>query len=76
MPKGSGCSQFNGYEIPRSAAGRIDVAVTHEVSDPQVVCTGDYPIVETVVPLGSDFATGTEYMVTLNSETAALVVVR
>ena len=40
LPKGSGCSQFNGYEIRRGEPNRIDVAITHhEVADPFVVCT-------------------------------------
>ena len=69
MPSGS-CSQFNGYEIRRSENNSIDVTITHhEVADPQVICTADYPIVETVVPLGSDFEPGEEYTVILNSDT-------
>ena len=70
MPKGSGCSQFNGYEIRRAEANRIDVVVTHhEVADPDVVCTADFPTVETYVPLGSDFEPGAEYTVTVNGDT-------
>lgn len=69
MPKGSGCSQFNGYEVRRSEPNRIEVAITHhEVAEPDVVCIADYPIVETLVPLGSDFEPGVEYSVTVNSE--------
>ena len=69
MPSGS-CSQFNGYEIRRSENNSIDVAITHhQVADPQVICTADYPIVETVVPLGSDFEPGEEYTVIVNSDT-------
>ena len=70
MPKGSGCSQFNGYEIQRRESNRIDVAITHhEVADPFVACTADYPVVETLVPLGSDFEPGVDYTVSVNSET-------
>ena len=69
MPKGGSCSRFNGYEIQRREPYRIHVVVTHhEVVDPGVVCTADYPIVETTVPLGSDFEPGTEYTVTVNSD--------
>ena len=69
MPKGSGCSQFNGYEIRRSEPYRIEVAITHyEVAEPDVVCIADYPIVETLVPLGSDFESGVEYTVSINSK--------
>ena len=70
MPKGSGCSQFNGYEIHRREGGRIDVIVTHhQVADPFVICTADYPMVETTVPLGFDFEPGVEYTVSVNSDT-------
>ena len=69
MPKGGSCSQFNGYEIQRREPYRIHVVVTHhEVVDPGVVCSADYPIVETTVPLGSDFEPGKEYTVTVNSD--------
>ena len=71
LPRGSACSQFNGYEIRRGGTNRVEVSITHhEVSDPDVVCTADYPVVETIVPLGSDFETGAEYTVDVNSETA------
>ena len=53
MPKGSTCSQFNGYEIRRSEPTALDVVVTHhEVADAAAPCTADYPIVETAVPSG------------------------
>ena len=71
MPKVGSCSQFNGYEIRRRESNTIDVAITHhEVTDPQAACTRDLPVVETAVPLGSDFEQGVEYTVTVNSETA------
>ena len=70
MPKGGSCSQFNGYEIRSRGSKRIDVAITHhEVADPQAACTRDLPVVETTVPLGSDFEPGVEYTVSINSET-------
>ena len=77
MPKGSSCSQFNGYEIRRRESNRTDVAITHhQVADPFVVCTADYPVVETIVPLGSDFEPGVEYTVSVNSETTRSFVAR
>ena len=77
MPKGSGCSQFNGYEIRRIESSSIEVAITHhEVADPLVMCTADYPIVETDVPLGSDFEPGVEYAVIVNSDTTSSFVAR
>ncbi len=69
LPKGSACSRFNGYEKRRTDEDQIDVTITHhEVSDPMVVCTADYPTVETVVPLGDDFETGVEYTVRVNGD--------
>ena len=77
MPKGSGCSQFNGYEIRRRESNSIEVAITHhQVADPLVMCTADYPIVETDVPLGSDFEPGVEYAVIVNSDTTSSFVAR
>ena len=75
LPEGSSCSQFNGYEIRRRDAGRIEVVITyHQIADPvvpftAVPCTADRPIVETDVPLGSDFEPGVEYTVTVNTDT-------
>ncbi len=71
MPGGSSCSQSNGYEIQRTEPNRIDVLITHHrVADPSIVCTADLPILETLVPLGSGYEPGTEYTVTINSDTA------
>ena len=69
LSKGSSCWQFNGYEIRRSESDTVEVTVTHhEVSDPMVACTADYPIVETTVPLGPDLEPGVEYTVVVNSD--------
>ena len=68
MPAGRSCSQFNGFEIRRNGPNRFEVLITHhEVADPSAICTTDYPIVETAVPLGSDFDSGTEYTVSVNA---------
>ena len=77
MPSGSSCSQFNGYEIRRGESETVEVRITHhEVSDPMVVCTTDYPIVETTVPLGSNFEPGVEYTVVVNSDISKNFVAR
>ena len=69
LPKGSSCSQFNGYEIRRRESNEIEMVVTHhEIADQQVVCTADFPIVETNVPLGSNFEPGEEYTIRVNSD--------
>ena len=71
LPTGSSCSQFNGYEIRRAESNRIDVLITHhQVADANVVCTADYPVVETTVPLGADFEPGVEYTVVVNADTS------
>ena len=77
LPKGSSCSWSNGYEIRRGETDRIEVIVTHhEVADQMVICTADYPAVETFVPLGTDFEPGVEYTVSVNSETVKSFVTR
>ena len=77
MPQGSSCSQFNGYEIRRSASNSIDVIVTHHhVVAKDVICTADYPIVETIVPLGSEFEPGMEYTISVNGDTTTSFVAR
>ena len=77
MPQGSSCSQFNGYEVRRSDSNSIDVIVTHHyVAAKNVICTADYPIVETIVPLGSEFEPGMEYTVSVNGDTTTSFVAR
>ncbi len=76
MPSGS-CSHFNGYEIRRDNSNALEVRITHHyVVDNDVVCTTDYPIVETIVPLGSDFEAGVEYTITVNGQNPLSLVAR
>lgn len=66
-PSGS-CTQYNGYEIVRGNDDTIDVLVTHHsIADPNVMCTKDFPIDETVVPLGV-LEADVEYTVTVNGK--------
>ena len=75
-PSGS-CTQYNGYEIRREEPSVVEVRVTHHrVSDPEARCTRDFPSDRTVVPLGSDFEPGTEYIVRVNGEDGATFVAR
>ena len=77
MQHGSSCSQFNGYEIRRSESNSIDIIVTHHyVAAKNVICTTDYPIVETIVSLGSEFEPGMEYTVSVNGDTTTSFVAR
>ena len=70
LPAGSSCSAFNGYDIVRRFAGRIEVTVTDlRVAPGQVVpCTADLPVVNTEIPLGSDLTSGETYTVVVNDE--------
>lgn len=66
-PSGS-CTQYNGYAVRRTNDNAIDVRVTHhQVADPNVMCTADFPIDETVVPLGA-LESGVEYAITVNGK--------
>ncbi len=70
MPKGGSCSRFNGYAIDRSEETRIEVQITqHELMAQSMACTADFPIIETSVPLGSDFESGVEYTIVVNDDT-------
>ena len=67
LPKGSSCSKFNGYKINRRFAERMDVTVTHiEVTEDNVPCTADLPVVVTEIPFGADFVEGQTYTVSVN----------
>lgn len=76
MPSGS-CSHFNGFEIRRDDSNAIDVRITHHyVVAEGIACTTDFPIIETVVPLGADFEQGAEYTVSVNGENKQSFVAR
>ena len=69
LPRGSSCSRFNGYDVARPSANLIVLTVTHlEVTEDNVPCTRDLPVVETVVSLGSGFNSGEEYTVEINGQ--------
>ena len=69
LPLGSSCSQFNGYDVSRPFANNIQVIVTHlEVTGENVPCTRDLPVVETNIPLGSNFDSAQEYTITIVEE--------
>lgn len=77
LPKGSGCTLFNGYEIRRRKGGRIDVVITHhEVTDPPVPCIADFPTVETFVPTGRGLEPGVEYTFSVHSARVGSYVAR
>ena len=77
LPRGSSCSQLNGYETRRTDQSEIDVIVSHhEVADTLAACTADYSLVESIVPLGDDLEPGAEYTVSVNSDTVTSFVAR
>ena len=67
-PSGS-CTRYNGYETIRREPAHIEVRLTHhEVADPDIICTADFPTEETVIPLGPDFEPGDEDLITVNGK--------
>ena len=66
-PSGS-CTQYNGYEVIRRNDNTIDVRITHHaITARDVMCTADFPIEETIVPLGT-LEEGVEYAITVNGK--------
>jgi hypothetical protein len=67
LPKGSSCSRFSGYTINNRFLERIEVSVSHrEVSEDNVPCTRDLPVIVTDIPLGTEFVPGMTYTVVVN----------
>ncbi len=72
LPRGSSCSSFNGYHINRRFFDRVEVTVTYfEVSEDNVPCTRDLPVVVTEMQLGENFESGCTYTVSVNGEETA-----
>ena len=70
-PSGS-CTRYNGYEVRLEQPDAIDIIVTHHrVSDREAICTLDYPVDETLVPLDLNLASGGQYTVRINGDTEA-----
>ena len=73
-PSGS-CTRYNGYEVQVREPGIIEVSITHhQVSNPEALCTRDFPVDETVAPLQFDLTSGAEYTVLVNGEEAGTFV--
>ena len=67
----NGCVRFAGWAItsvptPGDPAVRIEV-LNWVPTDPEIACAQVYGIVDTTIPLGSDFTPGTVYSVEVNS---------
>ena len=71
-PSGS-CTRVNGYEVIQRKPNIVEVFITHhQVSAPNVACTKDFPITETIVPLWSDFTAGEKYTIRVNGKARTL----
>ena len=69
LPKGSSCSRFVGYKLNRRFLEYIEVSVTHrEVSEDNVPCTRDLPVIVTDIPLGTGFDETMTYTVVVNGQ--------
>ncbi|MBM3945248.1 MAG: hypothetical protein FJ317_07170 [SAR202 cluster bacterium] len=67
QPRGSSCSDFNGYDVSRESGDTIQVTVTNlEAADPNAACTRDLPVGQVKVPLGRGFESGHTYQVVVN----------
>ena len=63
----NGCTRFDRYELSRLDDTSFRVEIINSVpTDPGRICTQVYGIVETSVPLGTDFESGTTYTVSVN----------
>lgn len=72
-PSGS-CTRYNGYEVQQEQPDSIDITVTHHrVTDPQALCTRDYPVDETLVLLDPYLASGEQYVVWVNGDTSVTI---
>ncbi|MFQ5872937.1 MAG: hypothetical protein ACE5JL_03945 [Dehalococcoidia bacterium] len=63
------CVSFAGYFLSRNnETVQVDV-VNWKLADPNVACAEVYGIVDTIIPLGSEFDSGTTYTVNVNDVT-------
>jgi|GEM_PF-213124 len=64
----NGCTRFDDYTVSRDG-NTIIIKVTNTVpADRQIMCTMVYGLVKTEAPLGSDFQSGTTYVVDVNGK--------
>jgi len=60
------CASFAGYRLDRDGTTIQVEMMNLKPSDPEVVCAQVYTTVETIIPLGSDFESGTTYTIAVN----------
>jgi hypothetical protein len=65
----NGCALFEAAEVAGRSGNTITIEVTNTMpSDDAVICTQIYGTKETVIELGTDFDSGTEYTVRVNDK--------
>ena len=69
----SGCVTFAGYRLERGGDPIRVEMVNWKPADPEVACPAVYGTVETNIPLGSDFQSGTTYTVVVNDVTETFI---
>ena len=67
------CATFGGYRIERDGDMISIEIINWEPADPRVACAEVYRVVETTIPLGSDFQSGSTYTVLVNDVTETFV---
>jgi hypothetical protein len=72
QPRGSSCTDFNGFEIKRPTSNIFEVTLTNlEVAEDNVPCTDDLPSGEVPILLGTvgtNLVAGQDYEVVVNGE--------
>lgn len=63
------CVSFGGYYLARNSNTVQIEMVNWKPADPDVACAEIYGIVDTVIPLGSEFESGKTYTVDVNGVT-------
>tara|TARA_Y100000588_G_scaffold106222_1_gene116181 strand:- start:2073 stop:3509 length:1437 start_codon:yes stop_codon:yes gene_type:complete len=67
LPKGSSCSRSNAYQVNRRFEGQVEVKITHaEVTESNIPCTADLPVLVTEIPLGGDYTGDKPFVVAVN----------
>lgn len=66
----SGCAQFKEAVLTGTSGNTFTIKVTNtEIDDPNAVCTAIYGMQESVIELGSDLTSGSDYVVVVNDKT-------
>lgn len=64
-----GCTEFNEAKLTQRTGNTVEIEVTNtHPSDPTIACTAIYGTHESIVELGTDFASGAEYVVKVNDK--------